>query len=213
MEKRDNYVIAAAQARKLFLNYDHEYLAKKLRTPLDETYLYTRMLGEPYRIHRQTGDIDRQKDGQWIQAHSFGESLTLLDLVCDSSEHRTPAGVWKNMPEFGLQFHSQSSILSKDSQAEYFQSHLDSFCCACEALGGKRYPKGDAAYIMELFDGLQVLIQLWLSDEDFPAQLCWLWDANAKMYLKYETMYYAVGLILSRIQENMEYAHCVRGEG
>ena len=104
MERRDNYAIAAARARQLFVNYDHEALARKLRTQLDETYLYTKLLGEPYRIHRTTGDISRFSNGEWVSANSFNESLTLLDLVCDSRDDRFPSGRWKNMSDFGPQF-------------------------------------------------------------------------------------------------------------
>ena len=42
-------------------------------------------------------------------------------------------------------------------------------------------------------DGLPIAIQFWFSDEDFPAQVRWYWDENALQYIKYETMYFAVG--------------------
>ena len=60
------------------------------------------------------------------------------------------------------------------------------------------------AYSIPVFDDLRLLIQLWFGDEEFPAQLRYLWDENALMYLKYETMYYAVPLVLNRIKECME---------
>ena len=59
------------------------------------------------------------------------------------------------------------------------------------------------AYAIELFDGMKVVVQLWQSDEEFPASLRFLWDENALMYLKYETMHYAKGLILRRLAEQM----------
>ena len=57
---------------------------------------------------------------------------------------------------------------------------------------------------MELFDGLPVLIQLWFGDEEFPAVLRLLWDENALMYLKYETTWFAKGLLLERLREQMD---------
>ena len=51
------------------------------------------------------------------------------------------------------------------------------------------------------FDGLPIVIQLWLGDEEFPPSLRFLWDENALMYLRYETMYYAKGLLLQRLKE------------
>ena len=47
-------------------------------------------------------------------------------------------------------------------------------------------------------------MQLWFGDEEFPANLRYLWDENALMYLKYETMYFAKALLLHRLWDEME---------
>lgn len=203
MERRDNYAIAAAEARKLFLNYDHEKLANKLKCKLDDDYLYVQMLNETYRIHRATGDISRFHNMEWVEANSFEESLTLLDLVCDSKENRFLTGRWKNLRDFGLQFHRNLTEEYRDPRAEQFQMNPELLVKACEALEGSKYSVGDIAYSVEIFDGLSVLIQLWYGDDEFPPVLNWLWDDNALLYLKYETMYYAINLIMKRLQENM----------
>ena len=36
---------------------------------------------------------------------------------------------------------------------------------------------------------------------EFAPRLRFLWDANADRYLRYETMYYAMGLVRERLQE------------
>lgn len=203
MERRDNYAIMARQAKELFLQYDQQRLARKLGAKLDGDYLHTAFLGEPWRIHRQTGDISRLHGDAWVDANSFGEVLTLLDLVCDSREDRCPSGRWKNMRDFGHGFH-QTLLEQRDPWAERFQACPEAFSRACQRLGGERYPLGDAAYSIPVFDRLRLLVQLWFGDEEFPAQLRYLWDENALQYLKYETMYYAVPLVLNRIVECME---------
>lgn len=202
MERRDNYAIASAQARKLFMNYDQEQLAKKLNAGLDADYLYTKMFSEPYRIHRRTGDISRFHVGQWVDGNSFEEALTLLDLVCDSREERFLRGSWKDLKDFGMQFH-RNLMERRDPLAERFERESDRFAAACQKLGGEKYPHGDVAYSIEIFEGLRILVQLWFGEEEFPPQLRWLWDENARMYLKYETMYYAINLLLKRLEENM----------
>ena len=107
------------------------------------------------------------------------------------------------MGAFGLMFHQNLLEGQKDPWADLFEANPDSFRRACLALGGTPFPQGDMAYAMELFDGLRVLVQLWFGDEEFPASLRFLWDENALMYLKYETMWYAKGLLLERIKEEM----------
>lgn len=202
MERRDNYKIQADQAKRHFLRYDQEKLIRKLKTKADEAYIYVAFLCQPYRIHRTTGHIQRQAEGLWIDGDSFGEVMTLLDLVCDSREDRYISGRWKNMLSFGLMFHQNLLEDAKDPYAEAFDKDPESLRRACLALKGEAFPQGDVAYAIELFEGLKVVVQLWQSDEEFPPSLRFLWDENALMYLKYETMHFAKGLLLQRLLEN-----------
>lgn len=203
MERRDNYAITAARVRQLFAEYDQQALARKVGAKLDGEYFYVDFLSERYRIHRPTGDISRFHGDAWVEANSFGEVLTLMDLICDSREDRHPTGNWRNMRDFGHGFHQQL-LEQRDPWAERFQEQPEMFAKACEALGGEKYPLGDVAYALPVFGDLRVLIQLWFGDEEFPTQLRYLWDENALQYLKYETMFYAVPLVLKRVQEQME---------
>ena len=203
MERRDNYAITAARVRQLFAEYDQQALARKVGAKLDGEYFYVDFLSERYRIHRLTGDISRFHGDAWVEANSFGEVLTLMDLICDSREDRHPTGNWRNMRDFGHGFHQQL-LEQRDPWAERFQEQPEMFAKACEALGGEKYPLGDVAYALPVFGDLRMLIQLWFGDEEFPAQLRYLWDENALQYLKYETMFYAVPLVLKRIQVQME---------
>lgn len=203
MERKDNYKIQAQQARERFLGYDQQALIRKLRLAHDEEYLYAPMLGIPYRIHRGTGDLERQKNGSWVDGSSFGEVMTFLDLLCDSREDRHLSGQWKNLQDFGMMFHRNLLEEAKDPWAERFSADPEGFRRACLALGGRPLPQGDVSYAIDLFDGLPFAVQLWLGDEEFPSQLRFLLDANAKMYLRYETMHYARGLLLALLAEHM----------
>lgn len=204
MERQDNYAIQAEQAKRRFLTYDQQKLIAKLGLRFDETWLYMIMLCQPYRIHRATADIQRQVSGTWIDGNSYEEVMTLLDLVCDSREDRHLSFRWKNMQSFGLMFHQNLLEDQHDPYAEAINADPEGFCRACEALGGMPLENGDAAYAIELFDGLRIAVQLWLGDEEFAPRLRFLWDENALMWLKYETMYFAKAMLLERIREEME---------
>lgn len=203
MKKWDNYAMQVEQAKAAFLTYDQERLIRKLSLESDEDSLYLSMLGEAYRLDRKTGDLLRRHRGQWVDANSHQEVMTLLDLVCDSREDRRLSGRWKNMSAFGLLFH-QDLLEGKDPWAEYFQEHLQAFRRGCLALGGRPLDIGDVSYAIVLFDGLPIAVQLWLGDEEFPPNLRFLWDENALQYIRYETMYFAKALLLDRIREEME---------
>ena len=197
MERTDNYAIQAGQAKQRFLTYDQESLIRKLKLKADENYLYTALWGIPYRLSRVSGDLERLEQGTWVDANTFGEVMTLLDMVCDSREDRHTSGRWKDMADFGRVFHR--NLLEKDPWAMRFDANPEGLRRACIALGGQPFPKGDVAYILEIFDGLCVVVQLWLSDEEFPPRLRLLWDENASMYIRYETMYYAKGLLMQHL--------------
>ncbi len=203
MERTNNYLLQAAQAKRYFLTYDQNALIRKLNLAYDDEYLYPVLLARRYRLSRKTGDLEREENGVWRDANTHEEVMTLLDFVCDSKEDRLVSGRWKNMADFGHAFH-QSLLEERDPNAELFQSRQSDFRKACEALGGKEQPMGDIAYAMEVFDGLPLLVQLWFGDEEFPASLRFLWDENALQYLKYETMYYARNLLLQRLKAEME---------
>ena len=203
MARTDNYLVQAQQAKSCFLTYDAEALAKKLNAKLDADFLYTTFLGQSYRVSRKTGDIQRLENGAWQDGNSYEEVMTLLDLICDSREDRFVSGKWKDMAQFGHTFH-QNLLEERDPLAEACQKKPQVFRRWCEALGGKPMPTGDIAYSIEVFDGLPLMIQLWFGDEDFPARMRLLWDENALMYLKYETMYFAREVLLSRLKREME---------
>jgi len=48
------------------------------------------------------------------------------------------------------------------------------------------------------------MLRFWNSDEEFPASLVVLWDANVLDFMRFETTWFAAGHVLSRIQVLME---------
>ena len=198
MPRTSNYTIQARMARERFLSYDQEALIRKLGIPREETWLSVTLLSTPCRIHRKTGEIKVFSGGEWQETEDYATVMTLLDLVCDSREDRFLTGRWKSMRDFGHQFHRQL-LEEADPWAERFQAQPDRFRKACQALGGRPLPQGDIAYAIELFDRLEIALQLWFGDEEFPPNLRLLWDENALMYLKYETMYFAKDLLLQHL--------------
>lgn len=198
-----NYLLQARSAKQRFLSYDQQKLIQKFRLEWDETFLYTTLLGRKYRICRQTGDMDCLTDGGWADGNSYEEVMTLLDLLCDSRDDRFIAGRWKSMESFGLMFHQNLLQDERDPLAERFDREPEALRKAGLALGGKPQAGADIAFVFEVFDGLPIVLQFWHGDEEFAPRIRWLWDENARMYIRYETMYFAVGLLRRRILERM----------
>lgn len=199
--KRNNYAIQAGLAKQRFLTYDQGQLIKKFHMAADEDYLYPVMLGLTYRLDRKTGNLEKQVAGNWHDANGFHEVMTLLDLVCDAKPQRCLSGRWKSMQDFGMQFHQNLVEERPGPAAEHFNSHPECLHAGCLALGGRPLGSADISYAIELFDGLQIAVQFWHGDDEFAPRLRYLWDENALMYIRYETMYYAVGLLLERLTQ------------
>ncbi len=201
--KRDNYQIQLQQAKKLFLTYDQQELIARCGLRYDDRYFYVRFLSAQYRICRQTGDMQRLCDDCWIDGNSFAEVMTLLDWLCDSRADRYITGRWINLVNHNHYFHRELQE-SNDPDAELFDRDPEGFQKACLALDGEPVPGADLGYAIELVDGLRILVQLWRSDEEFPARVRFLWDENTTKYIRYETSWYALGLLMRRLRENMQ---------
>jgi len=201
MKRTDNYAIQAAQAKQLYLTYDQEALIRKFRLEADEAYLYPVLLGSRCRLSRTTGDLEREKDGRWVDANSYNEVMTLLDVLCDAREDRYLTGRWRSMQDFGLMFHQNLMEEGRDRHAEAYDRNPEALHRACRALGGRPIKNADIGYAIELFDGLEIGLLFWHGDEEFAPRLRYVWDENARAYIRYETMHFAVGLLLTRLQE------------
>ena len=195
MEKTDNYALQASQAQAHFLTYDQETLIRKCDLQADKNYLYPTLFGLCYRIDRKTGQIQRKDKDAWQKA-DFNEIMTILDIVCDCREDRSLTGRWNGMQNFGHQFH-QNLLEEEDPFAAYFDKDPSLFRKACRALGGTEIPGADMGYAIEVMPGLKIAVQFWHSDEEFPAQVRYFWDENALQFIRYETMYFAVGRLKS----------------
>ena len=70
-------------------------------------------------------------------------------------------------------------------------------------MGGTERKGADAGFDIPVFQELYITLLFWEGDEEFAPRLRFLWDENALQYLKYETMYYAVGYLKERLEEKM----------
>ena len=70
-------------------------------------------------------------------------------------------------------------------------------------MGGKRLTGADLAWEIPVFQELSIALFFWEGDEEFAPRLRFLWDENALMYIKYETMYYAVSFLEGALLRRM----------
>lgn len=208
----DNYLLQMQSAQGLFLSYDQQKLIRKFTFAHDENYLYPVMLGMRYRLCRKTGSLQVKNGGQWCDANTFSQVMTLLDLLCDSREDRFASGEFTSMQNLGGHVHARLLEDPQDPLALAFDKDPQVMEKVCQALGGTPVQAGDMAYSFPFFEDLRLQLRFWHSDEDFPASVRWFWDKNALMYLRYETTYYAVGFLRRQLQSAFECAMIQPGD-
>ena len=202
MERVNNYLIQASQAKERFLTYDQQKLIRKFCLDFDDHYIYVNLLCKLYRIQRTTGDMEFQAEDGWRSGNTYNEVMTLLDLLCDSRDDRRCTGKLSSMASFGRIFYRSTYDDKPDPTAQWIQENLESFRDACSRLG-RPIPGGDFGYAFELFDGLQMGLHFWEGDEEFAPRLRFLWDENALQYLRFETMHMATDLLIKFLKEKM----------
>ena len=196
--KRDNYALQAEDARLRFLTYDQTTMPAER----DDAFLYLRFCCDDYKISRADGHIFRLSEGQWVGADSHGEVLTIFDYLCDARPGRAAAGEFVSMASLGGYVHTGLSLHS-GALEDAIDRDPEGFRRACLSLKCAPKTGGDLCFLMELFPDLPVLLRFWHSDEEFGPKLDLLWDKNSLLFLRYETTWFAAGVLRRRLSEGM----------
>jgi hypothetical protein len=206
MARRNNYAIMADQTRKRFLTYDQNGILANIPVRHDGDSFYLPILNRECRICRHTGHIFwLSPGGTWIISTDPGDSITIFDYLCDAKPGRIPSGEFAAITGFGHMFHTGLAESSRPTALELSaDARPGDLHRACQALGGVPSPWGDVGYLLPLFPDLNVQLRFWHSDEDFPPQIRFFWDRKSLSWLRYETMYYAQGMILDRLSVLMD---------
>ena len=204
MARVNNYLLQAQAAKQRFLTYDQEKLIAKFGLQSDESFLYVDLLRRRYRLCRKSGDLQKCCDGIWTDGNSYEEVMTLLDLLCDSRDDRHLGGTLQNLQSFGLQFHTNLLEEGRDPFADRLDQEPQLLHRAARILGAQPLRGGDMGYSFDFFEDLKIGLLFWHGDEEFAPRVRYLMDENAKQYLRYETMWFAVTLLRRRIKESAQ---------
>ena len=203
--KVSNYDIMRDRMEREFAKYDQDEMIRKFSLAHDARYLYIRLLGLDYRIQRDTGRVERivQKDGSFIHA-DYTESMILFDMLAWSAPGCSLCGVF--VPANKL----KGTIMTAAPVGGFFERRDNPFAGrvealrrACGKLGATPGTVGDVSCVLPLFDFFPVMLQFWDADEEFDAVLKFMWDANAEQFMHYETICFAMGHIVRRLQQVM----------
>ena len=205
--KQNNYETMRDQMRPYFLTFDQQEMIRKFNLDYDEEYLYIRFCGRDYRIGRMTGIVEWSEDAFVSNTEGdYSESMTIYDVLCYSKPDCCLSGEFASSSSLkGTVYTGMNAGNGKASTrvGNFFNESMEKLERACVALAGIPEGKGDIAYRIPLFDFLPLRFSFWQADEDFPAEVKMLWDSNILSYMHYETIWFAAGHLLGRIEEIM----------
>ena len=207
-KQMNNYEIMKRQMQKDFLQYDQEKMIRKFHLRHDPDFIYITFIRCLYRVHRARGKVEWSDDG-FMDLHeaNYNEAMTIYDVLCYSRDDCRISGEFVNTKHLSS-IRGAGSTLPGGSLFKRVEKKFDhkseQLARACEKLGGIKYGKGDVGYQIQLFDFLPVVFQFWDSDDEFPASLNLFADKNMLDYMHYETVWFAAGHLMARLQEEMD---------
>ena len=193
-----NFDVLAQQGAKRFLTFDQEEMCRRYGLCADAETISLSFCGEACRVNRHSGAVA----GAVGQPLGPGAMLTIYDMLCSGTAPDALSGTWRTtnmLPGVG-----QSSPDDTRLNADWApRLDVPSLAQACEAMGGTPFPVGEVAYRLPVFDWFPVVFQLWHGDEEFPPSMRFLWDAHALQFLRYETLYYVMDEVLTRLEAHL----------
>ena len=205
MEKKkptvSNYDLIDENWRELFLQMDHDELARRFRLKIDNGALYITFFGREYRIDRHNGVITDAEMPD--RATGFDERMSILNLFHYSRPGAAVCGRFVPFREvrgaspFAPAF--EKSVAS--GLAAPFDGKLESLRRACIALGGEETGRSDAGFIIRAFDFMPVMLVFWDGDDEFGAQANLLFDADITDFIHEETVCCIAGALMHRLRE------------
>ena len=203
---QSNYEFMRNQMRGEFIKYNQQKMIEKFHLTYDESYLYIDFVGRPNRVGRCSGVVEWSEDG-FVTAHEadYNASMTIYDVLCWSRENCALSGKYcsANMLKGTVKSSAVgANFFQKD--ADFFQGRLEEMKRACSRLGQPVKMNGDAAFVLYPFSFLPITLQYWEADDEFPANLKFMFDENILSYMHFETTFFMVSHLLGRIRQLME---------
>lgn len=203
--KVSNYEITRNRMRDEFIKYDQKKMIRKFSLKNDRQYLYLDFMGRTYRINRKNGVVEWSEDEFYSAAEAnFNESMTIYDVLCYSKDNCSLSGKFCSISMLkGIVQANPPGVNLFQKIADGFNGKVEALEKACGSFGEKINMKGDVAVKLYPFSFLPVILQFWEGDEEFPANLKFMFDENILQYLHYETIFYLLEHVTGRIQETM----------
>ena len=188
MERKSNYEAVRESWRKRFLAMDCEALARRFHLKLDGDFLYLTYFSHPCAIDRRTARISRlDRPGAEI---GFNMEMTFFNMFHYAVENPRPSGEMVPFRSVKRAYPFESAYRKSilEPLAKLFTGRVPQLRDAFAALGAEPMAQGDAGGKLAVIPGLPLAVLFWDGDDEFPAQVNMLFDANITDFMHEENV-------------------------
>lgn len=188
------------------MKYDQKIMAERFPIKNDEEYLYLKLLGTDYRVCRQNGEIEEQKEGRYVPCLDYQVVMILYDILCYPKRKPVLSGEWRTLASLQVTHSSPSADRFTAPYGKKFSGRAGALAAACKKLGGRRLDvpaSADVSWEIPVFPFFPIAFRFWDGDEEFSPVITLLWDKNSLDFMHFETLYYAMNHLLKRLEQMM----------
>ena len=201
-ERTNNYDISADRAKEYFMKYSADSIIEKWQLSSDEEWMYVTFLGWNYKIRKSDREVVNLTEDRKV---SFEEVLSIFDLLAHTEGKPVASNEYAGVNSLKGQG-AQVGVGEGDFFGKYaklFGDDILSFKAACQTLAGREIKLGDFGYEFDIFEDLKIRLKFYEADDEFPSSMMFFWNDNALEFIYYETAYYIMVFLCSRIEAIM----------
>lgn len=209
LPRPSNHEITKLRVQSQIAEYDIPKAIRQFGLLSDAQYLYVDFMTRHYRINKTNGVTEwseydfKTEENASIHEAGFNEVLTIFDILFYSREDACLSGeytVMQNLSRVQTTAFYAGKGAFRQSET-YWDPQPEKLAAACERIGGVPAGKGDVAYRIPVFQNIDMLLQFWQSDEEFPASMQFQFDQNLLQFMHYETAWYVVSHCLDLLKQ------------
>lgn len=200
MKKPANYEKAIEGARAIFLAHDPADIVYPVDH--DETTLSLRFVDRRYNIDCSDGAVTCPGYPGYTPGHD--EIMSIWDMLTFAASRPLLRHQWVQTGSLSgiTSGHDDSYLITQFRKA--VASNFDKLEQARLVLGGTADTGADFSMVIPVFDWFPCRFCFWEADEDFDAQAVFYWDANARQFVHYETLWFMNMYLCQRIWAAVE---------
>lgn len=205
-----NYEKQAYHARERFLTYDADEMIQKFHLEHDSEFLHLDLLDLHCRISQKDGRILLQSQNgslQETECLDYQIVMTIYDVLCRPGELPSLTQKWCPLHALQVTMSSPNDSTFTKSYAQQFSQKTQKLARICQQIGGVQPPLragADVWWQFDFFPFFPIQFRFWDGDDEFEPKIQLLWDQNTLAFMKFETVYYAMGCLMKRLAERME---------